>query len=174
MPIPNGTPSESSWRDVSTADPFGTGTVPLAVEISTIETRPRGVCDTRIQHRVRYYCTAQKHSRHMRLYSRVMHKKNISALLLTAVLPYHGVHHSVQYAVYTCAGEPAPAHTTVAVAVAVALFHVTATAVETCCSRRLVYRVDFVEFHPTHDSRFKQQVPPPKWESSPKRVKLTL
>ena len=42
VPIPNDTSSESSWRDVSNVDLFGTGTV-SAVKISGMENRPRGV-----------------------------------------------------------------------------------------------------------------------------------
>ena len=41
VPIPNDTSSESSRRDVSSADLFGSGTIPT-VEISTMEDRPRG------------------------------------------------------------------------------------------------------------------------------------
>ena len=41
VPIPNDAFSESSHRDVSNADRFGTGSIPT-VEISRMENRPRG------------------------------------------------------------------------------------------------------------------------------------
>ena len=52
VPVPNGTSSESSRRDVSSADLFGTDNGPTvwSVEISTMENWPRGVVMYTIVH----------------------------------------------------------------------------------------------------------------------------
>ena len=42
VPIPNDTSSESPWRDVPSADLNGTDNIPTAVEMLTMEKRPRG------------------------------------------------------------------------------------------------------------------------------------
>ena len=52
VPIPNDAFSESSHRDVSNADRFGTGSIPT-VEISRMENRPRGGGD--IHRRIRVH-----------------------------------------------------------------------------------------------------------------------
>ena len=45
------------WRDVSTADFFGTDTIPAAVEMSSMENRPPGD----VTHTVVYRCRVRRH-----------------------------------------------------------------------------------------------------------------